>query len=291
MRFGVYCANFGALGDARTLIDHALESEEAGWDGFFLYDHIVIAPGRAVRTVDPWTVLAVVAERTELSFGPLITPVARRQPWELAKQTVALNRLSRGRLILGVGLGESPDFAAFGQDGSLQDRARRLDEGLEILRRLWAGESVSHRGQWLLTDAVLAPGPVGRIPIWVGGRYGSPPGPTRRAARFDGFFPINVAWDLKRLLAPSQFAEMVAALAEERGTLSDFELVTAGISDADTGDGAPIDAFVKAGATWWLEIIEPKRGPLEQLRARIAAGPPARLATDVTGIKITTIGQ
>ena len=290
MRFGVYCANFGTLGDARTLIDLALESEEAGWDGFFLYDHIVLFPGRSVRTVDPWVVLAAVAERTELRFGPLITPVARRQPWELAHQTVALNRLSNGRLILGVGLGESPDFEAFGEDGTLLERARRLDEGLELVHRLWSGETVTHDGYWRLTDAVLAPGPIDRIPIWVGARYGSPPGPTRRAAKFDGFFPINATWDLGQLLSPERFTEMTAAVERERGHLREFELVTAGVSQPGVSDGELLDAFARVGATWWLEIIEPSRGSLEELRVRIAAGPP-RLDTDAGRVDMTTAGQ
>jgi len=290
MRFGVYCANFGSLGDARTLIDLAQESEEAGWDGFFLYDHIVLVPGRPVRTVDPWIVLAAVAERTGLLLGPLITPVARRQPWELAHQTVALNRLSRGRLILGVGLGEPPDFAAFGEDETLLDRARRLDEGLEIVQRLWSGETVTHDGSWRLTDAVLAPKPVGRIPIWVGARYGSPPGPTQRAARFDGFFPINRIWDLKQPLTSGQFAEMAAAVERKRGHLSGFELVTAGVTDPRSPDGEMLDAFARVGATWWLEIIEPSRGPLGELRARIAAGPP-RLDPSAWRVDMTTAGQ
>jgi alkanesulfonate monooxygenase SsuD/methylene tetrahydromethanopterin reductase-like flavin-dependent oxidoreductase (luciferase family) len=262
------------LGDPRTLIDLALESEQAGWQGFFLYDHIVVVPGRAIPSVDPWTVLAAVAERTDILLGPLITPLARRQPWELAHQTIALDRLSGGRLILGVGLGEAPDFGAFGEDGSLRERADRLDEGLGILQRLWSGESVTHKGSWRLTDAQIAPSPLGHIPIWVGGRYGRSTRPVHRAARFDGFFPINRTWDLDRLLAPSQLAELAATVRTVRGDLSGFDVVTAGISGSSPADGELLDAVQAAGATWWLEIIEPRRGPLEDLRARIAAGPP-----------------
>jgi alkanesulfonate monooxygenase SsuD/methylene tetrahydromethanopterin reductase-like flavin-dependent oxidoreductase (luciferase family) len=275
MRFGVYSANFGALGDPRTLIDLALISEEAGWDGFFLYDHIVLLEGRAVRTVDPWIVLAVVAERTGLLFGPLITPVGRRQPWELAHQTIALNRLSNGRLILGVGLGERADHDAFGDVGSRAARGERLDEGLEILQRFWSGAPVSHMGSWRVTDARISPGPLSRIPIWVAGRYGGrSPRPVRRAARFDGFFPIYSSWDVDRLLQPAEFAEMVAAVRQARGGLADFELVTAGVSGAGDAGRDLVAAFAEAGATWWLEVIEPRRARLDALRERIAAGPP-----------------
>jgi alkanesulfonate monooxygenase SsuD/methylene tetrahydromethanopterin reductase-like flavin-dependent oxidoreductase (luciferase family) len=275
VRFAIYCANFGFLGQPQTLIDLALTAEEAGWDGFFVYDHIVLVPGRAVRTVDPWTVLAVVAERTELVLGPMITPVARRQPWELAHQTIALSRLSNGRLILGVGLGERAEFDVFGLGLASQPRGQRLDEGLDILQALWSGEPVSHAGFWRLRDAALAPIPDARIPIWVAGRYGSPStAPVQRAARFDGFFPIYRTWDLDRLLRLDEFVEMVGAVRRARGGLAGFDLVTAGISAAGSTDRSILSAFADAGATWWLEVIEPRRGKLEELRAIVGAGPP-----------------
>lgn len=273
MRFGVYCANFGVLGEARTLIDLALEAEESGWDGFFLYDHITVLRERAVRSVDPWTVLAILAERTQLIFGPLITPVARRQPWELAYQTIALNRLSGGRLILGVGLGEPPEHEAFGPPTTPRERGERLDEGLEIVRALWAGESVTRAGAWRLSQAAIAPGPVTPIPVWVAGRYGSAR-PLRRAARFDGFFPIGRTWELDAMLDVDQLAELAEGLRRERGSLSNFAVVTAGLTAPGSADLPRMEAFQRAGATWWLEVIEPRRGGLEELRARIVAGPP-----------------
>jgi alkanesulfonate monooxygenase SsuD/methylene tetrahydromethanopterin reductase-like flavin-dependent oxidoreductase (luciferase family) len=262
------------MGEARTLIDLALAAEQAGWDGFFVYDHIVVRRGRSMPSVDPWTVLAVVAERTQLTFGALITPLARRQPWELAHQTIALDRLSGGRLVLGAGLGEPADHEAFGPERDARALGARLDEGLELVRRMWAGESVTHSGSWRLQDASLAPGPVrgGRIPVWVGGRYGSR-APIRRAARFEGFFPINATWDLGDLLRPAQVAELRSALQAERGELDGFELVNAGVS-AGAIDSERVAEFAQAGATWWLEIIEPRRGALDELRARVAAGPP-----------------
>ena len=247
MRFGVFCANYGFFGEPRTLIDLALESEEAGWDGFFLYDHIVVIEGRAVRTADPWTVLAVIAERTELRFGPMITPVARRQPWELAHQTITLNRLSGGRLILGAGLGERTEYNVFGPWPDVP-RGERLDEGLDLVQRLWAGEKVSHDGVWRLRDAAIAPGPVSPIPIWVAGRYATSPRPAQRAARCQGFFPINRTWDLDQMLAPDQFAEMVAAVGRERGSLEGFDLVTAGLTRPGAADQPRLDAFAAAGS-------------------------------------------
>jgi len=275
MRYGIYCANFGALAEPSTLVDLALAAEAAGWDGFFVYDHVVLIRGRAVRSIDPWTVLAAVAARTGLTLGPLVTPVARRRPWELAHQSIAVDRLSDGRLILGVGLGEPADHEAFGDESSARERGDRLDEGLEILEQLWSGKAVQHTGSWRLNDVALAPGPVyGRIPIWVAGRYGSRR-PLRRAARFDGMIPINDVWELDRLLQPKQLEEMISVVRDERGNLDGFEVVVAGVSQLDGTDGAvAVAPYAAAGATWWLEIIEPGRGELNELRARVAAGPP-----------------
>ena len=275
MRFGVYCANFGFFGEARPLIDMAVLAEESGWDGFFVYDHLVPFPGRAVRSVDPWTVLAVVAERTELVLGPMITPVARRRPWELAHQVTGVDRLSGGRLVLGVGLGGSSDFDAFGDTSSEIERGDRLDEGLSLLRRLWSGEPVDHSGTWHLAGARLTPSPLGRVPIWVAGRYGSRR-PLRRAARFDGFFPINTRWDPADLLTPAQLTEMLAVIRRERGDLDGFEVVAAGYTDSSSPEtvAGRIAPYAEVGATWWFETLEPQRGDLDELRERVRIGPP-----------------
>jgi alkanesulfonate monooxygenase SsuD/methylene tetrahydromethanopterin reductase-like flavin-dependent oxidoreductase (luciferase family) len=275
MRYGVYCANFGVLGDARTLIDMAVLTEEAGWDGFFVFDHIVPWPDRAVPSVDPWTVLAVVAERTELVLGPLVTAVARRQPWELAHQVASVDRLSGGRLALGVGLGVTSDFAVFGDTSNRAEHGDRLDEGLELLRQLWSGEPVHHSGAWKVTGASLAPPPLGPVPIWVAGRYGSRR-PLRRAARFDGFFPINTTWDPDDLLTPRQLAEMVAVIGHHRGHVDGFEILTAGFTDSPSRTEVDdhVAPFADAGATWWLETLEPQRATLDELVERIRSGPP-----------------
>jgi alkanesulfonate monooxygenase SsuD/methylene tetrahydromethanopterin reductase-like flavin-dependent oxidoreductase (luciferase family) len=272
VRFAIYCANFGRLGEPAVLVDLALRAEQAGWDGFFVYDHIVIEPGRAVRSADPWSVLAVVADRTGLWLGPMVTPVARRQPWELAHQAIAVDRLSDGRLILGVGLGEPMDHDTFGGPAEPAVLGARLDEGLDIVTRLLAGETVDHEGTWTLRGAALAPGPVaGSIPVWVAGRWPNR-APVRRAARYAGMFPIDPSWDLADMLTPEQLATMGAWIAELRGGLDGYDLVTAGVSSA----GGSVAPYAAAGVTWWLEVLEPRRGSLEELRARVAAGPPQR---------------
>jgi len=205
-------------------------------------------------------------------LGPMVTPLARRQPWDVAHQAVALDQLSEGRLVLGVGLGERMDADAFGPPSTPREQADRLDESLRLLRRFWAGEEVTHDGSWRIAGATLAPRPVrGDIPIWVAGRYPNRR-PLARAARHDGFFPIDTTWDLDAPLPPGRLAELVEELQPERDP---FDVVTAGVTPPDAADAAAVvEPYVRAGATWWLEIIEPRRGDLDTLRGRIEAGPP-----------------
>ena len=110
------------------------------FDGFFLWDHLVFSDaGEGPPILDPWQILAVVASRTSrMRLGTMITPVPRRRPWQLAKETVTLDRLSGGRLTLGVGLGSPPyaDFGIFHEPTDDRERAARMDEGLEVLAGL-----------------------------------------------------------------------------------------------------------------------------------------------------------
>ena len=135
MNYGVYLSSIGEFSDPNLLAALAYEAEGAGWDGAFIWDHI----GQPNTTVDPWVALAAMAMKTRrVKLGPLVTPVARRRPWKLARETVSLDHLSNGRLILGVGLGWSPqEFEAFGESGNPRTRAEKLDEGLEVLAGLW----------------------------------------------------------------------------------------------------------------------------------------------------------
>ena len=106
MRYGLYLPNFGAFGDVATLVDCAREAEAAGWDGFFIWDHI----NRPWLTdlVDPWVALAGVACATErMRLGALVTPLPRRRPWKVAREATTLDRLSGGRLVFGAGLGSN----------------------------------------------------------------------------------------------------------------------------------------------------------------------------------------
>ena len=147
MRRGIFLAPFDEVVDPRLLAELAASAEEAGWDGFFLWDHIVYR--RPVRALaDPWVALAAIACSTErLRLGPMVTPLARRRVQKLARETVTLDQLSRGRLTLGVGLGSdlNDELAPFGEVVDPRERAKLLDLGLERLNEFGPASSSRHR--------------------------------------------------------------------------------------------------------------------------------------------------
>ena len=197
-RRAIFVAPFGELADARRLARLAAAAEARGWDGFFLWDHLVYVETRELA--DPWVAMTAIACATErVRIGPLVTPTPRRRIPKLARETVTLDRLSGGRLVLGVGIGgdRHGEFAPFGDPADPRERARLLDEGLERLVELWGGE--------------FAPPPAQqpRIPVWVAARWPNRR-PMRRAARWDGIFPID-------LPGPEALAELVAVMRELRG--------------------------------------------------------------------------
>jgi probable F420-dependent oxidoreductase len=280
MRYGVWVPNFGEYGDARRLAELAAEAESAGWDGFFLWDHLWRATGLepGMPVVDPWIALAAVATSTErLRIGTMVTPVPRRRPWKLAREVATLDHLSAGRALLGVGLGSPAEheYAAFGEDPSPHARAARLDEGLAILAGLWSGEPVRFRGDvYRVDDVRFRPRPVQspRVPIWVAGLW---PGraPFRRAARWDGVFPLHRG----RAPAPEVLREITALVRRHRDPeAGPFELVVCGNADGASGEAAWSDlpAYRDAGATWWLELLHPRHAPLARTRERLRHGPP-----------------
>jgi alkanesulfonate monooxygenase SsuD/methylene tetrahydromethanopterin reductase-like flavin-dependent oxidoreductase (luciferase family) len=262
MRHGISLAPFGELADPWALADAAAAAERAGFDGFFVWDHMLRSgPPRAMA--DPWVALAAVAARTEaIRIGTLITPVARRRPQKLARETATLDHLSRGRLILGVGLGVNTggELTRFGEEDDDRRRGDLLDEGLELLTRLWSGEEVVHAGRGYTADGVtFLPRPVQepRIPVWVAAPSGRPR-PVRRAARYDG-----ICTDA----TPEQAPELLDRIRGERGSMDGFDVVAAGRPDADPS------GWEQAGATWWITALGEPAGRADVARV-VAAGPP-----------------
>ena len=262
MRHGLYLAPFGELADVAVLGDLAAQAEDAGFDGVFLWDH-VLRPDQAMAVADPWIALAVIAMRTRrVRLGALVTPLARRRAQRVARETTTLDHLSGGRLVVGVGLGvdSGGELTRFGELVDERARAAALDEALDVLTGLWSGEPVHHHGVHVHVDGVrFAPVPRQRprIPIWVAART-QRVGPMARAARFDGLCPETTIEGL---------AAMVADVAAHRGGLAGFDVVARG---APGDDPAP---WAAAGATWWLTTL-PVRSSAAAVRAVIAAGPP-----------------
>src|SRR5215211_7109921 len=222
LKRGIFLPPFDELVDPRTLAELARSAEARGWDGFFLWDHIAYrAPVRAVA--DPWVALAAIACSTErLRLGPMVTPLSRRRVHKLARETVTLDHLSRGRLTFGVGLGSdrNNELEPFGEVVDARERARLLDRGLERLNAYWGGE--------------FQPPPLQepRIPVWVAGRWPNRR-PVRRAARWDGLFPID-------LPGPDALAELANEVRGLRaGSDDQFELVAEIPSGAPPARGRP----------------------------------------------------
>jgi alkanesulfonate monooxygenase SsuD/methylene tetrahydromethanopterin reductase-like flavin-dependent oxidoreductase (luciferase family) len=273
VKFGLHVPNLGTFGDPRTLAGLAHEAEVAGWDGFFLWDHVLGDPAWHHPMVDPWVALGAIAVGTDrVRIGPLVTAVPRRRPWKLARETVTLDHLSDGRLVLGVGLGWPPDaeFEHFGEDGSISRRARRLDEGLAVVAGLWSGEPFSLEGrEYRIRETVFLPRPVQhpRIPIWVAAHLPNQ-GPLRRAARWDGVFPENPGGER---VTPAQVEELLGVVRDQRQDPGPLDVIVGGRGSELAHD--ELEGLRSAGVTWWLESFAPDDRPAE-VRKRIAAGPP-----------------
>jgi alkanesulfonate monooxygenase SsuD/methylene tetrahydromethanopterin reductase-like flavin-dependent oxidoreductase (luciferase family) len=239
---------FGELADPRVLAELAVAAEERGWDGFFVWDHIVYrAPVRAVA--DPWVSLAAVASATSrVRIGPMVTPLSRRRVHKLARETVTLDLLSSGRLTLGVGLGSARngELEPFGEVAEPRERARLLDQGLDDLTRYWAGE--------------FEPVPVQqpRIPVWVAAEWPHQR-PVRRALRWDGVFPTH-------LPGPEALAELTKQIRESRPASEPFDVIV------DVPPGQDLDPWAQAGATWAVTDFG-THPTLAEVREAIAAGP------------------
>lgn len=278
-RYAVYLPHYGPFGDPFVLADLAVLAEESGWDGVFLWDHIVHDPLSGDPTVDAWLALTLIASRTSrIALGPMITPLPRRRPWKVAREAATLDVISGGRLVLGTGLGDLEDYVTFAEPRAGSERVERLLEGIELLRRFWSGERVSFHGiRYSVSDIVMRPTPVrGSVPIWMAGGHTNP-NALARAADVDGVAAIRFPWDLDRMMEPWELAEIVSTVSEHRGgDMDGYDVIAIGRSAAGAAGVAHVAEFAEVGMTWWWETIHQDKDDLEATRARIAAGPPRR---------------
>ncbi len=258
---------YGELADPSALVDIAIAAEGAGWDAVFVWDHVLRRPGDPLETADPWVAMAAIAvATTRIRIGPMVTPITRRRPIKLARECTTLDQLSGGRLTLGLGLGvdTTRELSAFGEIVDARTRGERLDEGAELLCALWSGEEIDFHGDHFIADHVTAlPRPVQqpRIPMWFAARGGARK-PVRRAARYDGLYPIEVDDD--------ELVAMLDVVRDERGSLDGFDVI------ARPTDDLPYERLVELGVTWAIT------GPLpgEPGVLELASTPPS----DVFGI-------
>lgn len=274
------CGIILTVGDPGETADLAALAEAAGWDGVFTWDGIAVGPG---DTYDPWVVLGAIAMRTErVLIGAIVTPPARRRPWKLARETMTIDRLSGGRLVVPVGLGALDD-AAFGGVGEPTDtrtRAELVDESLAILEGLWSGEPFAFEGRHFRFGAMtFRPPPIQRprIPVWVVGAWPSPRS-MARAARWDGIVAQAPAADgTSAAPTPDQLRAIAAWLARERaatGQSGPYDVIAQGTTPANDPGAARVAVapYADAGATWWIEADW--ETSLDGLRGRVEAGPP-----------------
>jgi alkanesulfonate monooxygenase SsuD/methylene tetrahydromethanopterin reductase-like flavin-dependent oxidoreductase (luciferase family) len=279
MYFGIVIPNFGdCCGYSKDLAELAREAENAKWDGFFIFDHILYSINEPVPLVDPWVALAAIALNTKrMRIGPLVTPLARRRPWKLAREATSIDHLSNGRLTLGVGLGDPADaeFTSFGETSEERIRAEKLDEALEVLVGLWHGEQFNYLGNhYQLQNAQFLPRPLQspRIPVWVAGRW-----PTRkpfvRAARWDGVFPLGLARGSR--LNPDEIRSVASFIKNHRvDSSSPYDIVVTSGASGQVDDAKTLTTYADAGATWWLEDMRTWCNSRQELRNRIRIGPP-----------------
>ena len=238
-----YAISIPPFTDPDTVTALGREAEQAGWDGVFLWDHVQWTAGMEVH--DPWVLLGALAQATEhVRLGTMVTPLSRRRPWVVAKQVASLDHLSRGRAVLGVGLGEPTDldFSDLGDQADQRTRAAMLDEGLEIIDQLWRGP-VHFAGEHYTVTADFYPRPVQRPrpPIWVAGVVPNRR-PLRRARRWDGVVPEAGDGDL----LPQDLADHLAHEPADSGAPGPvgWDVV------APWAAGVPAQEYADAGATW-----------------------------------------
>jgi alkanesulfonate monooxygenase SsuD/methylene tetrahydromethanopterin reductase-like flavin-dependent oxidoreductase (luciferase family) len=265
VRQGVFFPAFDGVADPHRLVELAVAAESAGWDGIFLWDHLLY-DGGVTKILDPYISLAAIASATTtIQLGPMVTPLIRRRPQIVARQAVTLDLLSHGRLILGFGIGDDGDVGELSRFGEITDaveRGKTLSEGLEVLTGLLSGEQVQHVGEhFTIDDVTFQPTAAreGGIPIWLAARWPNV-APLRRAAHYGGVFVISMT-------DPDDVVQLRAQLESFGADLEHFDVVVSGFVGDDPSPWA------KAGVDWFLSWIGPYNLDFDEVREMIVAGP------------------
>jgi alkanesulfonate monooxygenase SsuD/methylene tetrahydromethanopterin reductase-like flavin-dependent oxidoreductase (luciferase family) len=275
VHFGVFLPPFGEYADPRRVSALARSAENSGWDGFFLWDHMLARPGMAVA--DPWVTMAAVATATErVLLGALVTPLTRRRPWVLARQMATLDQLTGGRLVGGIGLGDDgwSEFSSFGEESDAVVRGQMLDEALELLREFLSGGAVRFQGRHYVVDSSpLLPTPRQQpLPIWGAVRWPNRK-PLRRIAQLEGCFPVFPGSGPPAPPAPEDIVVLRRELLE-LGSAPGIDIAIRWARAAEDPASLPerVAALEEAGVTWILEAVAPGALP-SMVEPVVAAGP------------------
>ena len=264
-------------GDARRAADWAYRAEQAGWDGFFVWE--------PVWGIDAWVCLTAAAMRTErIRLGTMLTPLSRMRPWKLASETATLDNLSDGRVILSLGMGAvDTGFDAFGEEIDRKARAERLDEGLDILLGLWKGQPFTYAGKhYQVKECTFMPPPPPvqqpHIPVWMVGAWPSQKS-MRRVLRCDGLLPQVLKDGRASAASPDEVRQMRDFVLENRIASasfagSPFDIIVEGQTPGDDPAWAAkiLQPWAEAGVTWWIEALWDM--PTEAVLRRLEQGPP-----------------
>ncbi len=264
MRHALFLPAFDGLADPERVVELAVAAEASGWDGFFLWDHLLY--GTRVRDIlDPYICLAAAASATStIELGPMVTPLVRRRPAVLARQAVTLDLLSHGRLVLGLGIGDdgAGELSSFRDTVEAPIRGRMLSEGLEVLTQLLSGSPVNHDGEFYrAADVAFRPTPAreGGIPIWLAARWPHP-APLRRAAKYQGVVVIQMP-------DPTEMTKLKQRLVGAGADLDHFDIVML------RKDGDDASEWANSGATWLMTQLGPYDLDFVEALARVTAGP------------------
>jgi len=256
MRFGLRLPSYAwpdaTYDQVRRLGAYARHAEEVGFDSLWVIEHLLVSPALyAVAWHDPFAVLAHVAAVTErVRLGTAILVLPLRHPAIVAREVISLDFLSGGRFILGVGTGwEEREFAAVGVP--LKERGARLDEGLEVIRRLLSEEAVTHHGRFYHLDEVsMAPRPPRLPEVWIaGGSLGHAPetpdkpfiAPTvlARIGRADGWMSRSSGSDAESVKADwVAVQDYLRGIGRDPGTLTFAQTQFVHVSEAATREAA-----------------------------------------------------
>lgn len=196
LKFGLLLPHFGPLASSDKCLEGARRAEAYGFDSVWARDHVVFHPHHLESNnnthIESLLLLSAIATKTRrITLGTSMT-ICHRHPIHLAQSFASLSALSKGRVILGIGLGGFPhEFAAVGRPTGVKERAELAKLNVDTCRRLWSGETLTHSGGGFHFECVaLKPTPIKPIPIWVGG--GTKAACRRAVAYGDGWMPARV---------------------------------------------------------------------------------------------------